>query len=67
MRAVVAEELKASQAQEMVNHWYGEANKRRASCRTGIGHPRNCKSANPASLEGLEEIEMVSYRFNVRQ
>ncbi len=61
--AVAAEEPKASQAQEMVNYWYGEATKEEQSAVTDWAF-KNRKNANPAPLEGSKEIEMVSYWFN---
>lgn len=61
--AVVAEEPKASQAQEMVNYWYGQATKEEQSAVTDWAF-KNRKNASPASIEGSKEIEMVSYWFN---
>ena len=61
--AVVAKDPKASQAQEMVNYWYGEATKEEQSAVTDWAF-KNRKNANPAPLEGSKEIEMVSYWFN---
>ncbi|MEZ8021481.1 DUF2057 family protein [Vibrio sp. ZF57] len=61
--AVVAEEPKASQAQEMVNYWYGQATKEEQAAVTDWAF-KNRKNATPTSLEGSKEIEMVSYWFN---
>lgn len=61
--AVVAEEPKASQAQEMVNYWYGQATKEEQSAVTDWAF-KNRKNASPASIEGSKEIEMISYWFN---
>ncbi|MFS1935047.1 DUF2057 family protein [Vibrio splendidus] len=61
--AVVAEEPKASQAQEMVTYWYGQATKEEQSAVTDWAF-QNRKNASPASIEGSKEIEMISYWFN---
>lgn len=59
----VSEKPKASQAQEMVNYWYGQATKEDQYAVTDWAF-KNRKNDSPALIEGSKEIEMFSYWFN---